>query len=129
MAHEALRWLHMAEVDHSVAEHLYATYHPRPLEIICYHCQQAAEKAVKALILWQDDGREIPKKHDISFLLDQLKDDMKVDECYYDYADSLTPYGVVVRYPSELHLEQRHAQEALQHAGAILAWAKHTIQE
>ena len=37
MAHEALRWQHMAEVDHSVAEHLYATYHPRPLEIICYH--------------------------------------------------------------------------------------------
>ena len=129
MAHEAVRWLHIAETDYNVAKHLYETYHPRPLEIICYHCQQAAEKAVKALILWQDDEREVPKKHDISFLLDQLKDDMAVDECYYDHADSLTPYGVAVRYPSELHLEQRHAQEALQHAGAILAWAKHTIQE
>lgn len=54
---------------------------------------------------------------------------MEVDEYYYDYADSLTPYGVVVQYPSELHLEPRHAQAALQHAGAILAWAKNTIQE
>ena len=119
----------MAEVDYNVAEHLYATYHPRPLEIICYHCQQAAEKAVKALILWQNDGRKVPKKHDISFLLDRLKDNMDVDESYYDYADSLTPYGVVVRYPSELHLEPRHAQGALQHAGAILEWAKSIVQE
>ncbi len=35
MAHEAVRWLQMAEVDYNVAEHLYATYHPLPLEIIC----------------------------------------------------------------------------------------------
>ena len=34
-----------------VARHLYETYRPQPLEIICYHCQQAAEKAIKAVIV------------------------------------------------------------------------------
>lgn len=128
MEAEPIRWLRVARVDHDVAKHLYETYHPRPLEIICYHCQQAAEKAVKALILSKGAADEVPKKHDISFLLDQLKGSIEVEECYYDYADSLTPFGVAVRYPSELHLEDRHAQEALQRAGAILDWAERNIQ-
>lgn len=38
----------MAVMDLGVAKHLDETYRPKPLEIICYHCQQAAEKA----ILW-----------------------------------------------------------------------------
>lgn len=127
MVNEASRWLDMAEMDYGAAKHLYETCHPMPIEIICYHCQQAAEKAVKALILSTACTDDVPKKHDISFLLTQLKDYMEIDECYYDYADALTPYGVAVRYPSELHLEERHATEALQHARAIMDWAKSTI--
>jgi hypothetical protein len=30
----------MAAADLGVAKHLDATYYPKPLEIICYHCQQ-----------------------------------------------------------------------------------------
>ena len=33
-----------------------------------------------------------------------------------DYADTLTPYGVSIRYPNELFLEERHAKSALQMA-------------
>ena len=43
------RWLDFAENDLAVAKHLLETFHPKPLEIICYHCQQAAEKAIKAV--------------------------------------------------------------------------------
>lgn len=43
----------MAVIDLRVAKHLEETYRPKPLEIICYLCQQAAEKAIKALIyIW-----------------------------------------------------------------------------
>ena len=46
---DAKEWLSFAEADLGVAEHLNKTYHPKPLEIICFHCQQAAEKAVKSI--------------------------------------------------------------------------------
>lgn len=35
-------WLSFADMDYDMANILYA-HHPRPYEIICYHCQQAAE--------------------------------------------------------------------------------------
>ncbi|MBR6268935.1 MAG: HEPN domain-containing protein [Selenomonadaceae bacterium] len=47
---DAKEWLSFATDDLGVAKHLYETYYPRPLAIICFHCQQAAEKAVKSII-------------------------------------------------------------------------------
>ncbi len=111
--------------DHlGVARHLFETYRPQPLEIICYHCQQSAEKAIKAVIVAHGAQGGMPKLHDLSFLLNQIKNMVEIDEKYYDYADELTPYGVTVRYPSELGLEERHAKAALEHAGELLDWAK-----
>ena len=129
MAPEVAKWLELADLDYGVAEHLLDTYHPIPVEIVCYHCQQAAEKAVKALILFFGIANAIPKKHDISYLLDQVKGHITIDEKYYDYADTLTPYGVAVRYPNELQIEKHHARNALNYAGEILAWAKEIIAE
>ena len=45
MTKEVREWYEMEAADLGVAKHLDATYCPKPLEIICYHCQQAAEKA------------------------------------------------------------------------------------
>ena len=36
-------WLEFAKMDLGAAEYL-LTMHPLPVEIICYHCEQAAEK-------------------------------------------------------------------------------------
>ena len=122
-------WLKIAETDLGVARHLYETYHPQPLEIICYHCQQASEKAIKAVIVKNGAQGGLPKLHDLSFLLDQIKNIVEVDEKYYDFADELTPYGVAVRYPSELFLEERHAVAALGHATELLKWARTICEE
>ena len=62
-------WLQYAEGDLSTAAFLYEKQYPRQLEIICYHCQQAAEKAIKALYIASGIPGGIPKKHDLSFLL------------------------------------------------------------
>ncbi len=121
---ECKRWLHMADMDFGVAEHLLKTYHPKPCELICYHCQQCVEKAVKAIIIATGASGEVPKVHDLSYLLNQISDKIEIDEKYYDYADTLTPYGVSVRYPNELFLEERHAEKAVQMADEILKWAK-----
>ena len=127
MDQETKQWLDMAEIDFSVARHLYNTFHPKPYEIICYHCQQSAEKAIKALIIQNGAPGGLPKLHDLSFLLNQLKNKYVIDEKYYDYADTLTPYGVSVRYPNELFLEERHAKEALQMVEEILEWIRQIL--
>lgn len=117
----------MAETDLGVASHLFETYYPKPYEIICYHCQQCAEKAIKAVILAEGAPGGLPKVHDLSFLLNQLKNMVEISETYYEYADTLTPYGVSVRYPNELFLEERHAQDALKMAEELLKWAKAAV--
>lgn len=82
-------------------------YYPKPLEIICYHCQQAAEKGIKALIIYYGAQGGMPKLHDLSFLLNQIKHQVDIEDKFYEYADTLTPYGVSVRYPNELFLEEK----------------------
>lgn len=44
---DAKEWTAFEEADLEVAVHLTKTFRPKPLEIICFHCQQASEKAVK----------------------------------------------------------------------------------
>lgn len=117
-------WLKTSETDLGVAQHLFEHYHPKPIEIVCYHCQQSAEKAIKAVIISYGAPGGMPKLHDLSFLLNQVKNLVCVDDSLYDYADTLTPYGVSVRYPNELFLEERHAVAALAYAAEILSWAK-----
>lgn len=129
MEHEELMWLTFAKTDLGVAQHLNESYYPKPLEIICYHCQQAAEKSIKALIIFCDAQGGMPKKHNLSFLLIQIKNMVDIPDKYYDYTDILTPYGVAVRYPNELNLEERHAKEALQYASEIVAWVEKIVKQ
>lgn len=129
MTQEMKEWYDMAVTDLSVAKHLNQAYHPKPVEIICYHCQQAAEKAIKGLILYYGAEGGMPRQHDLSFLLNQVKNKVAIEEKYYDYADTLSPYGVAVRYPNELFLEERHAKEAIKAADDILQWVGAAIEE
>ena len=45
-------WLEFANADLETASFLYDKQYPRQLEIICYHCQQAGEKAIKAFYIF-----------------------------------------------------------------------------
>ncbi|MCX4379422.1 MAG: HEPN domain-containing protein [Lachnospiraceae bacterium] len=127
MTPETKEWYDMAVMDLGVARHLDETYRPKPLEIICYHCQQAAEKAIKALIIYYGGEGGMPKLHDLSFLLNQIKNKVCIEDKYYDYADILTLYGVSVRYPNELFLEERHVKEALECSDEILRWVQSIV--
>ena len=103
-------WLEFARMDLSAAEYL-LTMHPLPIEIICYHCEQAAEKFLKATLVQFD--REPPKTHD---LIQLCKLCCEIDAQFEQIADAcieLTPYGVQVRYPSNLELDETDAACAL----------------
>ncbi len=128
MESEASLWLEVAKTDLGVAKHLNSQYYPKPLEIICYHCQQSAEKSIKAVIHAYGAQGGMPKKHNLSFLLQQMKNMIDINEKYYDYADVLTPYGVAVRYPNELHVEDRNVEEAIRYAEEFLQWAEGIVE-
>lgn len=115
-------WLQFAEMDFMTAKYLYTNMHPKPLEIICYHCQQAIEKLLKGVLI--SKGVTIKKTHDLGLLAEMLMDYFEVDEKYLEMCDDLTPYGVKIRYPQELSIEEYHVKKALEETELLYTWLK-----
>ncbi|MCL2281908.1 MAG: HEPN domain-containing protein [Fibromonadales bacterium] len=85
------KWLVRAQDDLDTAKHLYSNYHPKKLEIICYLCQQATEKALKAYLTQNDFA--FPFTHDcrkLCLLCAEQENSFRefVDDCV-----DLTPYA------------------------------------
>jgi HEPN domain-containing protein len=117
---ELLRsWLTKAASDLRSARLLGSADDP-PLDTAIYHCQQTAEKAVKAFLV----SMEIPpeKTHDIRKLtLQAAVHEPRFNEVM-DMAVALTPYAWEFRYPGDLaetYPTREEFDEALQHAQAI----------
>lgn len=70
-------WINFARMDFLTAKHLYAHMYPKPLEIICYHCQQSIEKLLKGVLI--SKGVMIKKTHDLGFLAEMLQEYETVD--------------------------------------------------
>ena len=121
-------WLEFANADLETADFLYEKQYPRQLEIICYHCQQAGEKAIKALYIAKDIPGGIPRKHDLWFLLEQMKNVVDIPESIYDAAEKLDPYAIVIRYPGENRVDDYRAKQAIGLAKAIIDWANQNIE-
>lgn len=113
-------WIQFAKMDLDTAKHLYQSMSPRPLEIICYHCQQSAEKFLKAILII--NNCDIKRTHDLGMLAELCAQYVDVPDKIYDMCDDLTPYGVKIRYPQELYLEEHHACLALEEADYISEW-------
>ncbi|MCH9023115.1 MAG: HEPN domain-containing protein [Planctomycetes bacterium] len=120
--HEALKkivceWLQKADEDIRSAKALLAQ-DPPLLFPSCFHAQQSAEKYLKAYLTWHQV--EFPKTHSIRELLKRVKSADKDLASHLNSAASLTPYGVEVRYPSDLpEVSQAHAQEATELAEKV----------
>ena len=113
-------WVEFARMDFLTAKHLHEYMHPKPLEIICYHCQQAIEKLLKGVLI--SKGVTIKKTHDLGLLAEMLQEYTEVDEKYLEMCDDLTPYGVKSRYPQELFIEEYHVKKALEETQELYDW-------
>ena len=113
-------WFDFGDSDLEAAEHLLTMYSPR-FEIICYHCQQAAEKYLKGYLLYK--GIFPPKIHELDRLCDMCSEQDQSFAKIYDPCESLSDYGVQPRYPHEMHIEERHMKKALECARQIKDFA------
>jgi HEPN domain-containing protein len=92
------QWFEKANADLEAAEQL-STQNGRFRVIVAFHCQQAVEKYLKALLVFRQV--DFPKTHDIAKLLERIASvDATTAETLKE-ADSLTPFGVEARYPGD----------------------------
>ena len=92
------QWIAKAEVNYRTAERLVRDDEPIR-ESIAFHCQQAAEKYLKAFLVWRHV--EFPKTHSIGRLLDLVSGVAPDLATALADAISLTPFGVEIRYPGD----------------------------
>lgn len=93
-----------------------------PFDTVCFHCQQAAEKLLKAVLAAK--GVPPPRTHVLLVLSESIAPFLPSVESLWDDLVILTPYAVSARYPDEdgdmPMLDD--AIEARQCAGNVLAW-------
>ncbi len=92
------------------------------LESLCYHAQQCAEKALKAVLVAR--GVPAPKTHSIGLLPDLLSEQMTVPEEVEETA-VLTDYAVLCRYTGDVEpISLQEYERAVRLAETALAWAR-----
>jgi HEPN domain-containing protein len=84
--------------------------------LTCFHCQQSAEKYLKALI--QELGLVAPRTHNLEDLLNPLLTHNPRLKTLRRILDSLSRFAVVFRYPGA-NASKRQAQTALRQAERI----------
>ena len=117
-------WLQYARSDLALA-----SIEPPPgvlLDALCHHAQQAAEKALKAVLVAAKVS--FPPTHNLKVLLERLPNDLAVPNQVMQSA-SLTPYAVASRYPDALGpvTDRSEWQEALILAKAVVDWAEDIV--
>ena len=92
------------------------------LEDLCFEAQQAAEKAIKALLIFH--GRDFPYTHDLATLITVVVDVGISVPQGVGRAPILTRYALFTRYPgSEPPVTADEYEDALLVAETVLDWA------
>ena len=118
-------WLTHAESDLNFAR--LAKGHTEILpEQVCFHAQQAAEKALKAVLLHHKI--EFPLIHDIEALLEIATQSGISLPSDVAEAGALTPYAVEARYPGyEEDVTAEQVDQAIRLAESVVTWARTII--
>lgn len=95
-------------------------------EMLCFHAQQAAEKAIKAVLI--KENIDFPRTHNLRILLDKIPPEINLPTAMEDAA-ILTDYAVSARYPGDLEdVTEEEYEEALILSQLVLDWAKRIIR-
>jgi HEPN domain-containing protein len=115
-------WFAHAESDLNIARLVKDREEVLPSQI-CFHAQQAAEKALKAVLVSRET--EFPRTHVIQALIQLAQQSGLIVPPEVVRAGLLTPYAVVTRYPGYAReITARDVDEAVDLAGRVIAWAR-----
>lgn len=99
------QWIEKADHD-LIAANMILALNPIILDIACFHCQQAAEKFLKAFLLAH--GQELIRTHILETLLEEC---IAIDKDFSDIVvQNLSDYAVIGRYPEYIAPEMEEAK-------------------
>jgi HEPN domain-containing protein len=109
-------WVNKAEGDFQVATQIMRRRKNRVLDAACFHCQQCAEKYLKARL--SEEGITFPKTHDVVVLLNLILLREPLWSSLVAAAETLTDYAVDFRYPGD-SASLAEARQALKDCAGI----------
>ena len=113
-------WLEYARLDRDTALHLLENMFPPPLDIICFHCQQSAEKHLKALLSARKI--EFEKSHNLLYLTKLQSNQSVTPANVLTACSELNSYSVVSRYPGGGQATLKETKKAVKNLNAVVAW-------
>jgi HEPN domain-containing protein len=115
-AADARLWLRYAQEDLTAAEAMLKQEDMVPRHA-CWLAQQAAEKALKAILVFLQT--DFPRHHDLDALRNLVPSGWRVKEAHTDLAD-LTEWAVEARYPGDWpEASEEDARGAVEKARAV----------
>jgi HEPN domain-containing protein len=115
----------IAKDDLESAQTLFEHTYPKKLAIICYHCQQCAEKAMKSYLHCKEV--DPPKSHDLNLLCALCTEQDPSFSTIAPLCTKLTVYGSASRYPSERELDETIATTNITRARQIYGFCESKI--
>ncbi len=118
-------WVGKAEDDYQAAAIIAQSSEPL-YDQLCFHCQQSAEKYLKAVL--EERSLPIEKTHDLEMLLGDLRPHHPSLAKLRRGLSFLTNFAVNVRYPGD-RATGRQAKAALRWAGKVRAGCRAVLEE
>jgi len=116
-------WLQRAESNLEIARR--ARGEKVLLEDLCFEAQQAAEKALKALLIYLSG--DYPMVHAFTLILERLEQHVTVPEPIREVVE-LSDYAVQIRYPGDYYpVSEDEYERALELAERVLRWVRSQI--
>ncbi|MFN0050222.1 MAG: HEPN domain-containing protein [Cytophagales bacterium] len=95
------QWVDKSKEDLDMAKRAIA-FQPFYTASCCFHCQQSAEKLLKAtLIFFEYEITKDLKTHNLNLLVSLLENHIELDFDFHYWIDELNDYGVKPRYPTD----------------------------
>ena len=115
---EVRSWLSKASSD-LLSARILVEQSPLVLGPAAFHCQQAAEKTLKAFLV----SRSVPfdRVHSLVYLVDLCEAKEPRFSSTREAAENLSPYAVEIRYPGDVpEISRDEARQALAAAEAVM---------
>ena len=107
---EVMRWVEKAENDFRNAEYVLTMQENCPYDTVTYHCQQCAEKYLKANLIYR--SVDFPRTHDLVVLFNLLQEVEPLNIHIQD-VQPLNRYSIESRYPGDWEpVDEKEAKSA-----------------